>query len=94
MQAHQAKEFSIRGKIQPAIDVIRSATTTAAALLQREGQLGVIAPGAHGDFVITSEDPLADLSVLADTRLDFVIQDGSVVRSPGNGPSEEGPGSR
>lgn len=94
MQAHQAKEFSIRGKIQPAIDVIRSATTTAAALLQREGQLGVIAPGAHGDFVITSEDPLADLSVLADTRLDFVIQDGSVVRSPGNGLSEEGPGSR
>ncbi|MGT2462184.1 amidohydrolase family protein [Sinomonas atrocyanea] len=94
MQAHQAKEFAIRGKIQPAIDVIRSATTTAAALLQREGQLGVIAPGAHGDFVITGEDPVADLSVLADTRLDYVIQGGSIVRGPGNGPSEEGPGPR
>lgn len=80
MQSHQAKEFSIREKIQPAIDVIRSATTTAAALLQREGQLGVISPGAYGDFVITSEDPLLDLSVLADTRLDYVIQNGVIVR--------------
>lgn len=80
MQVHQAKEFSIRAKIMPAIDVIRSATTTAAALLQREGELGIIAPGARGDLVITSEDPLKDLTVLAETRLDYVIQGGAVVK--------------
>lgn len=80
MQVHQAKEFTIRGKIQPAIDVIRSATTTAAKLLQREGALGIIAEGAMGDFVITREDPLKDLSVLADSRLQYVIQGGAVVR--------------
>lgn len=80
MQIHQAKEFTVRAKIMPAIDVIRSATTTAAALLQREGELGIIAVGAHGDFVIASEDPLKDLTVLAETRLDYVIQDGAVVK--------------
>ncbi|MFJ5692812.1 amidohydrolase family protein [Arthrobacter sp. NPDC093125] len=81
MQVHQAKEFTVRAKIMPAIDVIRSATTTAAALLQREGELGTIAVGAHGDFVITSEDPLKDLTVLAESRLDYVIQGGAVVKA-------------
>ena len=81
MQVHQAEEFAIRAKVMPAIDVIRSATTTAAALLQREGELGTIAVGAHGDFVITSDDPLKDLAVLAESRLDYVIQDGKVVKS-------------
>lgn len=80
MQVHQAKEFTVRAKVMPAIDVIRSATTTAAALLQREGELGTIAVGAHGDFVITSEDPLKDLTVLAETRLDYVIQGGTVAK--------------
>lgn len=80
MQVHQAKEFTVRAKVMPAIDVIRSATTTAAALLQREGELGTIAVGAHGDFVITSEDPLKDLTVLAETRLDYVIQGGAAVK--------------
>jgi imidazolonepropionase-like amidohydrolase len=80
MQRHQAREFAIRAKVMPAIDVIRSATVTAARLLQREGQLGVIAPGAAADFVVTDADPLADISVLADTRLAAVIQDGTVVK--------------
>lgn len=80
LQIYQAKEFTIRAKLMPAIDVIRSATTTAAALLQREGELGTIAVGAHGDFVITSEDPLKDMSALGETRLDYVIQNGTVVK--------------
>jgi imidazolonepropionase-like amidohydrolase len=81
MHRHQAKEFAIRGKIIPAIDVVRSATTTAAALLQREGELGVIAEGAAGDFVLTYEDPLLDLEVLSESRLASVVQNGNVVSS-------------
>jgi imidazolonepropionase-like amidohydrolase len=80
MQRHQAKEFAIRAKVMPAIDVIRGATTTAARLLQRKHELGVIAPGAAGDFVITDADPLADIDVLAESRLSAVIQDGTVVK--------------
>jgi imidazolonepropionase-like amidohydrolase len=81
MHRYQAKEFAIRGKVIRAIEVIRSATVTAAALLQREGELGVIAPGAAGDFIITKEDPLNDLDILAESRLDFVIQQGDIVSS-------------
>lgn len=81
MHHHQGSEFSIRGKIMPAIDVIRSATTTAARLLQREGQLGVVALGAAADFVITKEDPLKDLTVLSESRFDRIVQDGCTVRS-------------
>ncbi|WAH97222.1 metal-dependent hydrolase family protein [Arthrobacter sp. MMS18-M83] len=82
MHRHQAKEFEIRAKIIPVIDVIRSATTTAAKLLQREGELGVIAPGAAGDFIITDQDPLDDVSILSESRLAAVIQDGRVVSLP------------
>ena len=79
MQRHQAREFSIRAEVMPIIDVIRSATLTASKLLQREGELGVIATGAAADFVVTNEDPMEDINVLAETRLHAVIQDGSIV---------------
>lgn len=81
MHRYQAREFAIRGKVIPAIDVIRSATVTAAKLLQREGELGQIATGAVGDFIVTKEDPIKDLDVLAESRLDFVIQQGEIVHS-------------
>jgi imidazolonepropionase-like amidohydrolase len=80
MQRHQAAEFAIRAKVIPEIDVIRSATVTAARLLQREHELGVIAPGAAGDFVVTDSDPLDDIGVLAESRLCAVIQDGVIVK--------------
>ncbi|MEP6649451.1 MAG: amidohydrolase family protein [Lapillicoccus sp.] len=79
MHRHQAKELAIRARTIPAIDVIRGATTLAAALLQREGELGVIAPGAAGDLVVTDGDPVADITVLAESRLTHVVQDGRVV---------------
>ncbi len=67
--------------MQPVIDVIRSATTTAAALLGRSGTLGVLAPGAVADVLVLDADPLADVAVLADIgeHLRAVLQDGVVV---------------
>ena len=79
MHRYQAKEFSIRAQTIPTIDVIRSATTVAAALLNREGELGTIGPGAVGDLVITDDDPLADIEVLSQSRLRYVIQNGRIV---------------
>jgi len=81
MHRHQAREFAIRAEAMSAIDVIRSATVTAARLLQCDGELGVIAPGAAGDFVVTDADPLLDIGVLAETRLDAVIQAGAIVKT-------------
>jgi len=60
----QLQEFVIRSEVQPPADLIRSATTTAARLLQREGELGVVAPGALADLLVIDGDPLADIGVL------------------------------
>lgn len=81
MHRHQNEQFRLLGKVQPAIDAIRSATTTAAELLGRPGELGVIAPGADADVLVLSADPVEDISVLADIadHLEYVVQDGIVV---------------
>ena len=64
MHRHQSDEFVIRGRVMPAIEVIRSATVNAAKVVRQEGRLGVLAPGALADLVVVDGDPLADLSLL------------------------------
>ncbi|MBY0285438.1 MAG: amidohydrolase family protein [Sphingomonas sp.] len=46
------------------IDAIRSATTNAADALGKPGQVGTIAPGAWGDIVAVTGDPLVDVKLL------------------------------
>ena len=53
----------------PAIDAIRSATLTAAELLEIEDELGSIAPGKLADIVAVEGDPVEDISEL--TRVTF-----------------------
>ena len=60
----QSREFSIRREVQPAIEVIRAATTIAAEVLRRPGQLGTVAPGAWADLILLDGDPVADISRL------------------------------
>ena len=52
----------------------------AAELLRREGELGVLAPGAVGDIVLTRGNPLRDMDVLAkpESGIVAVIQEGTV----------------
>lgn len=80
MHRHQSDEFRIRAQVQPAADVLRAATVTAARLLDREGQLGVIAEGATADVLLLGGNPLDDVALLAepDKSVLMVIQDGRV----------------
>jgi imidazolonepropionase-like amidohydrolase len=64
MQERQSEEFTIRGRVLPAHEVIASATSVAAKVLKREGEIGVIAPGAFADLIVVDDDPLKDLSLL------------------------------
>ena len=82
MHDAQLTEFTIRAQVQPAADILRAATTTAARLIGREGRLGVIAPGADADLLVVDGDPLADISVLTrpDTHLQMIVQGGCVIR--------------
>jgi imidazolonepropionase-like amidohydrolase len=82
MQEDQLSEFRLRAEVQPAADIIRSATVTAARLLRMEGQIGVIAPGASADLLVVDGDPLRDIGVLADPerRLKLIMVRGQVFR--------------
>ncbi|MEU8396892.1 amidohydrolase family protein [Nonomuraea sp. NPDC048892] len=81
MHRHQSHEFRLRAEVQRPIDVLRSATTGAAELAGRPGELGTLAVGAHADLLVLDGDPLADIGVLADPakHLRHVVQAGAVV---------------
>ena len=54
-----------------------------AKLVRREGQLGVIAPGAIADLIVLDANPLDDICVLdrPETHLFAVIKEGRIARS-------------
>ncbi len=65
------------------LEVIRSATLYGAQALGMEDQIGTIEVGKLADFVITEENPLADLSVLYGTGAIRLTADNEVVRVGG-----------
>ena len=74
-----AQEFSRMVEFgMPPMDAIQSATSRAAVMLDMEGKIGVVAPGAFADIVAVSADPLRDIKVLE--HVEFVMKDGKVVR--------------
>jgi imidazolonepropionase-like amidohydrolase len=79
----QLREFVIRSQVQPPADLIRAATTTAARLLRREGELGVIAPGALADLLVVDGNPLDDIRVLTtpEVTLKLIIKDGTIFKN-------------
>ena len=64
-QELHTQEFLLRAQVLPAHEIIASATRVGAEVLQREGQLGVIAPGAIADILVVDGNPLEDISLLA-----------------------------
>ena len=79
----QLQEFIIRSEVQPPADLIRAATTTAARLLRREGELGVIAPGALADLLVIDGNPLEDIKVLTtpERTLKLIMKGGQVFKN-------------
>ena len=78
MHRHQLNEFALRGEVMEPIDVIRSATSTAAELFQMEGEIGVVEPGARADLLVVDGNPLQDLGVLQKPEqfLKAIMKDG------------------
>ena len=83
MSAEQNREFALRAEVQDPWDVLASATLTGAELLGETGRLGVLAPGAAADLLLTRADPGHDVRVLADpaASLALVVSRGDVVLS-------------
>jgi imidazolonepropionase-like amidohydrolase len=61
------------------MQAIQSATSRAADLLGKRGEIGVVAPGAYADLIAVAGDPLADVNVLKTVH--FVMKDGVVFKS-------------
>ena len=80
-QERQNRELVIRHQVEPAADVLASMWVTNPGLCHLQGRIGVIAPGAVGDIVVSRVNPLDDLAGFADHREAFthVIQAGDVV---------------
>jgi imidazolonepropionase-like amidohydrolase len=75
-----AQEFSrmVEFGMQP-MDAIRAATSRAAVMLEMDGTIGVVAPGAFADLVAVRGDPLRDIQALESIK--FVMKGGQVFRA-------------
>lgn len=84
MHGNQSEEFLIRAKALGNLEAIRSATSVAAAILQREGELGTVRAGALADLIAVDGNPLNDIGLLAGQgeQIALVMQAGRVHRQP------------
>ncbi|MCA6440593.1 MAG: amidohydrolase family protein [Sediminibacterium sp.] len=76
----QAKDFEyfVQWGLSP-IDAIRTATTTAAELLDMDGKIGELKIGAFADIIAVKINPLENIKSLQ--QVSWVMKDGKVVKS-------------
>ena len=76
---NQAKEldYMVRYGMTP-MQAIKSATSTAARLLDQSANLGAVAEGRFADLVAVAADPLADITELQ--RVRFVMKGGTIYK--------------
>ncbi|HZP88552.1 MAG TPA: amidohydrolase family protein [Burkholderiales bacterium] len=78
----QAREIEFRCAVQKPIDVLRSATSISAEIIQRGDELGVIKAGAHADLIVIDGDPLKDPAIFAKAgAMPMIMKGGSFVRN-------------
>lgn len=83
MHDRQSGEFDLRLPAMSSVQVLQSATFTAAQLLREEGRLGELAAGAWADVLLVDGDPTRDLSMLTkpDQSIRVIVQAGSVKKN-------------
>jgi imidazolonepropionase-like amidohydrolase len=83
MHRYQSTEFLIRAEVLSPAEILISATSGNATLLQAEGQLGVVAPGALADLIVVDGDPLSDLGLLQDqgAHIPLIMRGGHIFKS-------------
>ncbi len=79
LQEDQSLEFLHRAEVLTPLEVIRQATLVGAQIVRREGELGIIEPGAVADLLVVDGDPLADLRLLTGqgAHLRAIVQAGT-----------------
>ena len=79
----QGRELALRGEVNTPIDVLRSATSVNAELLQQAGKIGCIKAGAYADLIVLDFDPFKDLGGFenAEKNIPLVMKGGKLVRN-------------
>jgi len=81
MHGRQSAEFGLRAPAVPPLELLQSATATAARLMGQERHVGAVAPGAFADLLVVDGDPAASLAMLAapEQGIRLLMQGGRVV---------------
>ncbi|MBT0670763.1 amidohydrolase family protein [Novosphingobium profundi] len=64
MIAAQSKEFALRANVLKPMDILKSATSVNAEILNETGRLGCIAVGAFADLLVIDGDPTQRIELL------------------------------
>jgi imidazolonepropionase-like amidohydrolase len=81
-RARQSSEFRLRLAVMSPIQILRSATSVNAALLNMTGELGVVAPGACADLLVIDGNPFHDLTVMErHERIVAIMKGGEFVKN-------------
>ena len=83
MHRYQLQEFRLRGMVDKPIDVLRSATSVNAALLNRSGEIGAVREGALADLIVVDGNPIEDLSLFyrEAPAISMVMKGGAIIRT-------------
>lgn len=79
----QGGELELRGQVSKPIDVLRSATSINAEILQMPDELGCIKAGAFADILVLEGNPFADLGLFRTPRknIPVIMKGGAIVRN-------------
>lgn len=80
LMVQQSAEFRLRREVMPAVDILRSATSINAALINMADELGAIRPGFLADLIVVDGDPLTDIELLARPEALMMVMKGGVVQ--------------
>lgn len=77
----QASEFRFRSEVDSTIDILRSATSINAEIMQRGDELGQIAPGYQADVILLDTSPFDDISVFEryTSELKLIMRGGEIL---------------
>lgn len=79
----QSNEFRYRAEVERSIDILFSATSVSAKIMQQAGRIGQISEGALADMVVLNGNPLEDISIFERWQADMpmVMKGGAFVRN-------------
>lgn len=79
----QGGELELRGQVSKPIDVLRSATSINAEILQMPNELGCIKPGAFADILVLEANPFTELALFRTPlkNIPVVMKGGVIVRN-------------